>query len=69
MLYWKNLHSWERLLRIIIGIIGLVFAYLSWGTSTPALIAGVAAASLALTGLLGFCPMCALVGRKIDKGA
>jgi hypothetical protein len=27
----------------------------------------ITAASLAATGLVGFCPACALVGRKLDR--
>jgi len=29
---------------------------------------GVTGAVVALTGLVGFCPMCAMVGRRLDKG-
>ncbi|WP_410171372.1 YgaP-like transmembrane domain [Aeromonas jandaei] len=29
--------------------------------------AGVMSAILSMTGLMGFCPMCAMVGRKLDK--
>jgi hypothetical protein len=65
MMYFKtNLPTWERLTRVIMGImiIGLAYQYaptplLSWvGTAMGVMIAG--------TGFTGFCPMCAMVGRK-----
>jgi hypothetical protein len=33
-----------------------------WGT-----VAALSAAGLVLSGLVGFCPACAMVGRKLDK--
>ncbi|SEI95764.1 Protein of unknown function [Variovorax sp. OK605] len=70
MLYVKNVPGWERALRIAMGLAGLVFAAMNWGAagSTLAVAAGLAGAMLALTGLVGFCPMCAMVGRKPAKG-
>jgi hypothetical protein len=70
MLYVKNVPGWERALRIVVGLAGLVFAAVSWGTAGFGLAVAVAlmGAMLALTGLFGFCPMCAMVGRKLDKG-
>lgn len=65
MFYTKNVPNWERVLRAIIGVVALAFAYLSWGTSTIGVMAALSSAGIALTGLVGFCPMCALVGRKL----
>lgn len=64
MFYVKNIPNWERVLRIV-GSLGLaIYAYQAgYGLLIPGLIA-----SFALTGVFGFCPMCALVGRKLDKG-
>ncbi len=69
MFYVKNVPSWERILRIVIGLMALVFAAMHWGGSPLAIGAGVVGAMLSMTGLFGFCPMCAMVGRKLDKGA
>jgi Protein of unknown function (DUF2892) len=41
---------------------------MNWGSSGLAVGLGVMGAMLAMTGLVGFCPMCAMVGRKLDKG-
>lgn len=68
MFYVKNVPAWERAVRIVFGLVALVFSVFSWG-SPLAVGAGLAGAMMAGTGLFGFCPMCALVGRKLDKGA
>ncbi|MES2402418.1 MAG: DUF2892 domain-containing protein [Pseudomonadota bacterium] len=69
MLYAKNVPAWERALRIIMGLMALGFAAMNWGGSAWAVGAGIMGAVLSMTGLIGFCPMCAMVGRKLDKGA
>lgn len=68
MMYVKNVPGWERLLRLVVGSIALVFAAMNWGTSGLAVAVGLTSVVLAATGLVGFCPMCAMVGRKLDKG-
>lgn len=68
MFYTKNVPGWERALRIVMGMMGLGFAYLNWGESALAVGMGIMGAMLAMTGLMGFCPMCAMVGRKLNKG-
>ncbi|WP_062478574.1 YgaP family membrane protein [Variovorax boronicumulans] len=65
MLYVKNVPGWERALRIALG---LAFAAMNWPANALAVAVGLMGAMLALTGLVGFCPMCAMVGRKLDKG-
>lgn len=67
MFYIKNVPNWERVLRTVIGMAALAFAVMSWGVSGMAVAAGVMGAMLAMTGLFGFCPMCAMAGRKLDK--
>lgn len=68
MFYVKNVPHWERVLRIVMGLMALAFAGMNWGGSSLAIGAGVMGAVLSMTGLFGFCPMCAMVGRKLDKG-
>ncbi|RUP24756.1 MAG: DUF2892 domain-containing protein [Curvibacter sp.] len=67
MFYSKNVPAWERAVRIVMGLMALGFAAMSWG-SPLAMGAGIMGAMLSMTGLVGFCPMCALVGRKLNKG-
>ncbi len=65
MLYVKNLPVWERLLRgagaLAMGAVALLMP--GGGPWAWALAAG--AAGALLSGLLGFCPACALFGRKL----
>lgn len=68
MFYVKNVPTWERIVRVIAGMACLVLAYLNWGDSSIGVGAGIIGAMLSMSGLLGFCPMCAMVGRKLDKG-
>lgn len=68
MFYVKNVPNWERILRVIMGLISLGYAVMNWSGSALAIGVGVMGAMLAMSGLFGFCPMCAMVGRKLDKG-
>ena len=67
MFYSKNGPTWERIVRVVMGAIGLVYAVMNWGVSGLAVGLGVMGAMLAISGLVGFCPMCALVGRKLKS--
>lgn len=68
MLYVKNVPNLERAARVVIGLAGLDYATLNWGVSPAGVGLGLSGAVLALTGLVGFCPMCAMAGRTLDKG-
>jgi hypothetical protein len=67
MSYVKNVPAWERILRFVIGLLALGYVAMSWGGSSLAAGAGLMAAMLAITGLVGFCLMCAMLGRTLDK--
>lgn len=68
MLYAKNLPKWERWGRGLLGV-GLVVLGVTAqsATLTGWVLAGVGAITL-LSGFVGFCPMCALIGRKLQAG-
>lgn len=66
-MFWiKNIPGWERGLRLASGTgliaAGVLTAPLAWKTG---LILGGGIAIL--TALVGFCPACALVGRRLDR--
>lgn len=70
MIYFKtNLPGWERAIRIATGIfvacLAALFATAPWMTW-----AGIAMGLMfAGTGFVGFCPMCAMIGRRtIETG-
>lgn len=68
MIYVKNLPLWERTLRIGIGAAVAAYAALGVGGVLGWAIAagGIGAA---LTGIFGFCPACALAGRRLKQRA
>ena len=66
--YVKNVPGWERALRLVLGGGAAAFALYSFPGPMGWLLAG-SAAGIAVTGLVGFCPMCAMVGRRLDKKA
>lgn len=69
MLYQKNLPLWERVLRVVMAAAMVTFGI----TALPGTLLGwIVAASgvfVGLTGFVGFCPACAMVGRKLDRRA
>ena len=65
MIYQKNLPGWERVIRVMMGlalIVGGLFG-LHGGLLGYGLVA--MGAMVILTGFIGFCPACAMVGRKL----
>jgi hypothetical protein len=66
MLYAKNLPAWERLARIIASALAVAASFYFFSGNTALLLAA-SAVGFALTGLVGFCPMCALAGRRLPK--
>ncbi|MEO5805701.1 DUF2892 domain-containing protein [Devosia sp.] len=65
MFYRKNIYAWEQWGRVVIGLAMLVWGVLPSGGGLLGY--GIAAVGvfLGLTGVVGFCPACALVGRKL----
>ena len=73
MFYRKNLPGWERAMRSVGGVVMIAYglspacpALSMPGTMAGYLIAGTGAVAI-LTGFFGFCPMCAMVGRKLPS--
>jgi len=68
MFYRKNVFAWEQVVRLIAGA-GMI-GYGLLGLPGNWVGYSIAAAGLytALTGIFGYCPACAMIGRKpIDK--
>jgi Protein of unknown function (DUF2892) len=71
MFYRKNIYTWEQGIRIIASIALIIYGALALPSSF--LSYGVIAVGIGfgLTGAFGFCPMCAIVGRRLkiaDEG-
>lgn len=72
MFYPKNVPVWERTVRIVIGIVLVIIALADQALfGTPSLLRIVlligSAVFLVVTGFIGWCPACAMIGRKIKQ--
>lgn len=67
MLYVKNVPNSERILRVVAGLAVGVAAIAYFGATPTGYAGGAIGAMIALTGFVGFCPACAMVGRKLAK--
>lgn len=65
-IYAKNVPLWERFVRIALSVVavgyGFFFLPAPWSWAVVA-----SAVGFALTGLFGFCPACAMMGRRPVK--
>lgn len=79
MFYRKNLPGWERVMRSVGGVVMIAYGLFGMpgplgvpgllgmpGAMAGYLIAGTGAVAI-LTGFFGFCPMCAMVGRRLPS--
>jgi hypothetical protein len=62
----KNVPNWERALRIIVALV-VIMAGLAWLAPPWNWIVALSGIGFALTGVFGFCPACAMVGRRLAK--
>jgi hypothetical protein len=72
MFYVKNVPLFERVLRVVLGVVlaaGALFLFLrpAFGmlSTILALVLIASAIFVAVTGFAGWCPACAMVGRKL----
>ena len=68
MFYRKNVGPGERALRLAAGAAMVVGGLALLGMTPLGLLVAGAGVMSAATGLVGFCPACALVGRKPLEG-
>ena len=73
MFYRKNLPGWERVMRSVGGVVMIAYGLFGMpglpgmsGAMAGYLIAGTGVVAI-LTGFFGFCPMRAMVGRKLPS--
>ena len=67
MLYVKNVPGWERAIRLLMGVALIAASVAYFGSTMTGWVVGIAGAIAAMSGLLGFCPACAMVGRKLNN--
>lgn len=67
MFYRKNIAGWERVLRVCVGIVTMAFGVWGMPVSLVSYVVMASGCIALLTGFVGFCPMCAMVGRTLDE--
>jgi hypothetical protein len=67
MFYRKNLPGWERTMRGIAGLAMIGWGLLGFPGAPLGYVIAVSGAVAILTGFFGFCPMCAVAGRKLPS--
>jgi hypothetical protein len=68
MLYRKNVGSEEGWGRVLLGALIVAGSLTQLGTTPLGLALVASGVFTALTGLFGYCPACAMVGRKLPQG-
>ena len=71
MFFAKNLPAWERVSRVVAGIVMALYGFMGPGLAGTAvgLVVAAAGGMTLLTGFFGFCPACAMVGRRLKTQA
>jgi len=64
-LYRKNIRQWEQWSRVAAGVAMVVAAVAVSSVLGRAVLLG-GGAAMVVTGLVGWCPACAMVGRSIE---
>ncbi|HLL10486.1 MAG TPA: DUF2892 domain-containing protein [Rubrivivax sp.] len=67
MFYTKNLPTWERTVRVIAGTAMIACGLLGLPGTMIGYVLACAGVIAMLTGFVGFCPMCAMVGRRLKS--
>lgn len=66
MCYVKNVPGWERVVRIVLGAVGAALSILLL-KGIVGIVGAVVVAGVTMSGLVGFRPACAMVGRRLAK--
>ena len=69
MLYRKNMGSTESWVRVIGGALIVACSLAQIGLTPLGAVLAISGLLTALTGWIGFCPACAMAGRKSFDGA
>lgn len=63
----KNMHPFDRIFRLLFAVVITILYFTKTIAGTPAIILGIAAIVLAVTALVNFCPLYAILGISTKK--
>jgi hypothetical protein len=66
MFYVKNIPGWERAIRLIMGTGLVAAAVVHFGPTAIGWGVGAMGTMAVMSGAVGFCPACAMIGRKLQ---
>lgn len=64
--YIKNVPVWERVLRVALGLALVLYVVFGGPSLLVSIISLFTAVFVVVTGFVGWCPVCAMVGRKLN---
>jgi hypothetical protein len=66
MFYRKNIYHWEQWSRLVVGIAmaGLAMVFVG---GVPGYMIAAMGIGIAVTGVIGWCPACAMIGRRLKE--
>lgn len=67
MFYRKNVGTIERWLRFVAGCVMIACGFYQFGTAPLGLALAASGVMTMATGIIGFCPACALIGRRLPE--
>jgi hypothetical protein len=60
----RNIPAWERGIRLCLGVLAALGAFYFLPPGAPRVLGFAMAAMLGATAVVGFCPACAMLGRR-----
>lgn len=67
MSFKRNIPGWERAVRAALGIGLLAVVWIMPLTGLVGWVVGLSGAGMMLSSMVGFCPACALAGRRLPE--
>jgi len=64
VLYRKNVFAWEQVVRLVAGAAMIGYGLMGAPGTTMGYVLAAIGLYTALTGVFGYCPACAMIGRK-----
>lgn len=67
MFYEKNIPTAERVVRFVVGMAAVIGGIVYFGSAPMGWALGLMGAMAAMSAMIGFCPACAMAGRRLQK--